>query len=244
MSEGDAVYVYGVVPRARLPGRLAGRGVRLVTSGGVAALITDVAASPVDATRRNLLAHADILEDAFTWTTVLPMSFGVVLPDESAVRDVLLDANRDLLEELLERHASTAELTVKAFYDEDAVLAELVLSDPELARLRELYRAAPTFERGLTLGEEVAARLEGRRDRDAARVVDVLAPLALDMRAGELMADHAVLSLALLIQRDQAELIEVRLEDARSNFSRSLRFKLVGPLPPYSFVDVQLAVAA
>ena len=36
----DAVYVYGVVRRSRLPGRLARRGVRLVSSGRLAALVS------------------------------------------------------------------------------------------------------------------------------------------------------------------------------------------------------------
>ena len=243
MSE-EQLYVYGVVGETRLPKRLADRGLRLVTSGNVAALVAELPASPVTATRRNLLEHADIVEDAFGWTTILPMRFGVVLSDEEAVRELVLDANAELLESLLERHASTAELTLKASYDEDAVLAEVVASSPRVARLRRRYRDAPSMEAGLNLGETVAAELGARRDRDASRVLDALAPLALDVRAGEVSLENGVVNLAFLVEKDRVGDIEAELEKLSAELSPPVHFKLVGPLPPYSFVDVPLAVAA
>ena len=243
MSE-EQLYVYGVVGETRLPKRLADRGLRLVPSGTVAALVAELPASPVTATRRNLLEHADIVEDAFGWTTILPMRFGVVLADEEAVREVLLDANAELLESLLERHSSTAELTLKATYEEDAVLADVVASSPRVARLRRRYRDAPSMEAGLNLGETVAAELGARRDRDASRVLDALAPLVLDVRAGEVSLENGVVNLAFLVERDRVDDIEAELEKLSAELSPPVHFKLVGPLPPYSFVDVPLAVAA
>ena len=243
MSE-EHLCVYGVVGETRLPKRLADRGLRLVPSGTVAALVAELPASPVTATRRNLLEHADIVEDAFGWTTILPMRFGVVLADEEAVREVLLDANAELLESLLERHGSTAELTLKATYEEDAVLADVVASSPRVARLRRRYRDAPSMEAGLNLGETVAAELGARRDRDASRVLDALAPLALDVRAGEVSLENGVVNLAFLVERDRVDDIEAELEKLSAELSPPVHFKLVGPLPPYSFVDVPLAVAA
>src|SRR5439155_12335057 len=152
----------------------AARGLLLVRSGRLAALVAELPASPVSPTRKNLLAHADIVEDAFAWTMILPMRFGVVLPGEESVRESVLDVNRELLETLLKRHASTAELSLKASYDEDAVLADIVSASPHLAQLRQQYRRAPTMDAGIALGEAVAAELGARRDRDAARVLDAL----------------------------------------------------------------------
>ena len=227
-----------------MPKRLADRGLRLVTSGRVAALVAELPASPVTATRRNLLEHADIVEDAFGWTTILPMRFGILMPNEEAVRESVLDPNVELLESFLERHASTAELTLKASYDEDAVLAEVVAASPRVARLRRRYRDAPSMEAGLNLGETVAAELGARRDRDASRVLDALAPLALDVRAGEVSLESGVVNLAFLVDKDRVGEIEAELEKLSAELSPPVHFKLVGPLPPYSFVDVPLAVAA
>ena len=91
MRTDAALYVYGVVHKRRVPAHLARRGVKLVSSGRVAALVTAVPDEPTRATRRALLGHAEIVEDAFEWTTILPMRFGVVFPDEAATRAAVLD---------------------------------------------------------------------------------------------------------------------------------------------------------
>lgn len=244
MSADDALYLYGVVGKRKLPPRLARHGVKLVTSGSVAALVKHVADEPTRPTRRALLAHAEIVEDAFEHMTILPMRFGVAFPDETAVRELVLESNRELLEELLEQHSATAELTLTAAYDEGAVLAELVEASPRLARMREQFRARATMERGMALGEETAAHLGARRDRDAERILRTLEPLALQIRAGEVGLEGGVVNLALLVERERVEEVDGWLEALSRDLSPPIRFKLVGPLPPYSFVDVPLAVAA
>lgn len=244
MSEDSGLYVYGVVRDGELPNPLARRGLRLVENQGLAALVKEVPAEVTRATRRALLDHAEIVEDAFDWTTILPMRFGVVFPDEEALCTQLLEASGPLLHELLEQHRSTAELTLKASYDEDAVLAELVGASPRLAQLRELYSRSPTMDRGVELGEETAAQLAARRDRDADRIVRQLEPLTLDMRVGEVGLEGAVVSLALLVERDRVGEVEEWLQALSRDLSPPVHFRLVGPLPPYSFVDVPLAVPA
>ena len=239
-----ALYLYGVVRASRLPERLARQGLRVLSSRGLGALVAAADDSPLRASRRNLLAHADVVEDAFGWTTVLPMRFGVVLPGAAAVRELVLDANRELLEELLERHQSTAELSLKASYDEDAVMAELVAGSSRLASLRKAYRSSPTVERGMLLGEAVAAEFGARRDRDAATILEALRPVALDLRASDVDLAGEVVRLALLVERDRVDELDRRVEELSADLSPPVRFKLVGPLPPYSFVDVPLAVPA
>jgi len=239
-----ALYLYGIVRAARLPERLARRGLRLLSTGRLAVLAATVDESPLRASRQNLLAHADVVEDAFGWTTVLPMRFGVVLPDAAAVRDLVLDPNRELLEELLIQHQHTAELSLTARYDEDAVMAELVARNGRLARLRKAYRVSPTLDRGMELGEAVAAVLGVRRDRDAGTIFEALRPLALDVRASDVELEGGVAKLAWLVERDRVDEFDRRLGQLSAALSPPIRFKLVGPLPPYSFVDVPLAVPA
>ena len=58
--------------------------------------------------------------------------------------------------------------------------------------------------------------------------------------AGELGA----FDLALLVERDRVEPVEARLEELGARLSPPLHFKLVGPLPPYSFVRLGLPAVA
>src|SRR5919205_814304 len=139
--------VYGIVPaETPLEGGPAGIGgapVGRVVSGGLAALVSPVEGEELRATRRDLLSHSAVLERAIAAGPVLPLRFGIVLRDEEAVATELLEPRRDELTALLERFERLVELRVKAFYDEEAVLREIVRSDPEIAWLNEATRDAP-----------------------------------------------------------------------------------------------------
>src|SRR4051812_34676142 len=109
-------YVYGVA-RTPLKSRSLGKGihgkvVRLINADGLGALTSDVPAEALEAGREELAAHARVLERAIEKGTVLPMRFGVVLPNESAVRTELLEAHRDQLEVQLDEMNGKVEINL------------------------------------------------------------------------------------------------------------------------------------
>src|SRR3989440_11571081 len=91
-SNGNAAkYVYGVVRAgAASPpkgGWINNEPVALVTLEGLAALTSDVPDEVLEAGRDELLTHARVLEQALEGGAVLPMRFGVVMPNEKSVLD-------------------------------------------------------------------------------------------------------------------------------------------------------------
>jgi hypothetical protein len=229
----STLYLYGVTRPREVPPRLADEGVFLVEADGRAAIVSEVEASPVQATRRNLLAHADVVEELHERGLVLPTRFGTVLESRDAALDLLALPE---IEQLLEAHAQHSELTLKGTY-EDSVLAEV--SAP-LEALREAYRLSPTMENGVALGEAVTGGLADRRARDAECVLARLRPLVVDAVASEPAGELAALDLGLLVRRDAPATVSKALDEISAELSPPLHFRLVGPLPPYSFVTVNL----
>src|SRR5919108_1327164 len=129
-SNGNAAkYVYGVV-RAKDASRPKGTGINdarlaLVTLEGLAALTSDVPDEFLEAGRDELLTHSRVLERALEGGAVLPMRFGVVMPNEKSVRDDLLAAHRAELEAQLDEMDGKIEVNLKGIYEEDAVLREV-----------------------------------------------------------------------------------------------------------------------
>jgi hypothetical protein len=231
------LYLYGITRPRNVPKRLAEQGISLVIEDGRAAIVSELDDGPVEATRRNLLAHADAVEQLHEDAVVLPARFGYVLESrEEAVQLLALPE----IESLLERHKETCELTLKGTY-QDSVLAEV---GSELQQLRDAYRAEPSVEAGIALGEAVGQGLADRRARDASVVLDALDPLALDIVEGEVAGELAAFDFALLTERRRVQEVEARVEDLASRLSPPLRFRLVGPLPPYSFVQLALPAVA
>jgi hypothetical protein len=213
--------------------------VELVTASQLAALTTTLASSPFRARRRDLRRHLDVLEAAFAETTVVPCAFGSVLPTRAAVQADLLEGRGDELLALFERLDGRAQLNVKVGYEEEAVLRELVGTDPEIARLNARTRGVPgAYAERVRLGDLIASALAARRGRDAEEVVGAVAEIADDMRA-ERAELPIVLKASFLVRRERVDRFHASLERLAAERARTTRFESVGPLPPTAFASLQ-----
>jgi Gas vesicle synthesis protein GvpL/GvpF len=227
------LYLYGITRPREAPRRLQDQGISLVAAEDRAAVVSELHEGPVEATRRNLLAHADVVEQLHEDAVVLPARFGYILESSDEALELLELPD---IEQLLERHRTTCELTLKGTYEE-SVLAEVGAG---LQPLRDAYRADPSMDAGIALGEAVGEGLAARRSRDESSVLDALRPLVLDVVVAEPAGELTAFDLALLVERDGVKPIEACVEELAATLSPPLRFKLVGPLPPYSFVRLAL----
>ena len=210
-----------------------------MTASRLAALTTMLASSPFRARRRDLRSHLDVLEAAFAATTIVPCAFGTVLPTHTAVQDELLEARGDELLALLEHLDGRAQLNVKVGYEEEAVLRELVASDPEIARLNERTRGVPgAYAERVRLGDLIASALAARRSRDAEQVVDAVAAIADDVRADRAELP-VVLKASFLIRRERLDRFHAALEQLAAERATTMRFESVGPLPPTAFASLE-----
>src|SRR4051794_16963853 len=180
-----ALYCYAVTwADAARPQRGAGIGgasVKAVSQGELAALTSPIESTKVRARRRDLLSHSEVLSAALEHGTVLPLRFGVVFESEAALIGDFLHARHDELVGLLRRFDGRVELTVKAFYKEEAILAEIVRDNQRIARLREATLSGPeasTYALKVELGEMVAAELQARTRRAREALLERLRPLA------------------------------------------------------------------
>jgi hypothetical protein len=243
-----AKYVYGVVPGGRKSPRAKGIGkkqVRIVDADGLGALTSDVPPGELEAGREELLAHSHVLERAIEQGTVLPMQFGVVMPDESAVREQLLDPHRLELEAQLEEMEGKFEVSLKAMYDERALLTEVIDEDREIAKLRDELQGQPEdathFER-IRLGELIAAAVNAKRDRDSDEMLQRLAEKAVAVQVGEPVHERMALNASFLVDRQAQKQFDQEVDRIAEEQGGRLRFKYTGPLAPHSFVE--LAVEA
>ena len=247
MAGVDAVspkYVYGVLPEgAELP-RGAGIGdasLQLIRHDGMAALVSDVADGDLRMGREEVSVHARVLEAAVPLTTVLPMRFGVVMESDAEVRARLLDAHRDELLAQLEDFAGKIELRVRAAYQEQPLMLEILREDHDVARLRGLLRGGAddaTYYGRLKLGELVARAVERKRAVDSGAILDILVPLALAVDVAEPAHERIVLGASFLVEHDRIEEFDAAVEDVARGQADRMRFKYTGPLPPHSFVHL------
>jgi Gas vesicle synthesis protein GvpL/GvpF len=230
-ATGTATYVYGVARDAPAVGRtgVGGARVHAIAHDGLAAIVSDVAAGALRARRRDIVAHQDVLQEAFGHGVVVPLRFGTVFASPDDVAAELLAPRREHLVRLLDRFEGVAELSVRAYYREDAVLREIVRDDARVARLRG--RASD-----VALGEAVAAALAAKRTAEAAAIERTLSRLAVDVVIEAPRTEYELFRGAFLVARKAVGSFDAAMDELARARDGCVVFKYVGPLPPHSFV--------
>jgi Gas vesicle synthesis protein GvpL/GvpF len=237
-----STYVYGVT-RSSHPLSIDGMtGVgadastlRLLRCGDLAAVVSDAPES-LRARRRDLETHHRILQALATEGTVLPMRFGVVAPDDSTI-EAELQVEADHYRGLLTRLAGKVELNVKGTHRQDAILRALLLEDETLRGRNDALRArgGGSYADQVRFGEDLAAALEDRRGKDAREVVARLELHARDTRLGA--GAGGFVNASFLVDLAARQAFEVAFREVQREMSELADMRLLGPLPPYSFVS-------
>ncbi|MBQ1098853.1 GvpL/GvpF family gas vesicle protein [Streptomyces sp. b94] len=237
-----STYVYGITAGSHpsLPEGLAGVGeppreVRVIEAGGLAAVVSD-APEGLRPKRRELLAHQNVLSEAGAGGCVLPMRFGSVAPDDSAVTGVLAE-RAEHYKERLGALDGRVEYNVKANHVEEAVLHHVMAENPEIRALAESNRQSGggSYESKIQLGEMVAAAVQGKEAEDAVVLERALEPVADAVSVGP-ESTGWLANVSFLVKQDSAEEFLAAVERARADMPH-LEVRVNGPLPPYSFVE-------
>ena len=174
-------YVYGILPGdAELTEEVYGVGdreVRLVRSGELAALVSELDLAEPLGTPRDFQAHKELLDSIITGAPVLPLRFGAVLTGEDAVVEELLDPHHDEFVQALEDLEGQLEYVVKGRYVERAMLQEILSGNSEAAALRDQIRGKDpdaTREERIRLGEIISKAVAVMRDEDTGSLLSRL----------------------------------------------------------------------
>jgi hypothetical protein len=241
-----ALYVYGVMRASDWPHDAKndedeqGPPVRAVDHGMICALVSEFDGDTLRVRRETLLAHSDVLRRAMGNGPVLPLRFGVVLPDESAVQHQLLEPQAPRFAARLDALDGKVEMQLKVSFLESPVLRSVLISDPELAKMAEHVRflsdAAGHFER-IRLGELVAVEVERRAELAGRELTAALEPFVDAVSIGERHHEHMALNAAFLVDEARLEEFDAAVERLSMERAGEMQFRLIGPLPPHSFAE-------
>jgi hypothetical protein len=238
-------YVYGMVPGdVELKSGVQGVGnppgqIRLVRSGDLAALVSEVDITKPLGTPQDLQLHEEILDSVVTESPVLPLRFGAVLTSEDAVATELLEANHDEFAAALRQLEGCAEYVVRGRYEESAILEEILSGNPTAARLGNRIRGADpdaTRELRIQLGEIINNAIADKRQADTRLLVSAMKDqcVASVVRAATNELDAAYV--AFLVEAGKTGELERAVTDLADRWSGRAELSITGPMAPYDFV--------
>ncbi len=243
-------YVYGVVRAERfacpdMPG-IDGSSVHAIVNGSLACVLSDYRGTGFSTLSkedlvRYLLAHQSVVEKVMQQHTVLPVKFGTVLSGEAEVRS-FVSQGQPMLVDALNLLNDKIEMEVAATWDTDRVLREIADSEDVLRARVALMSSSRevSFQDKVRLGQLVKEAMDERRRGYSGRMLEVLGPLAVDLHANALVSDQMVMNVAFLVQRERLGDFDGAVSKLNDLFDNQIDFRIIGPLPPYSFATVEV----
>jgi Gas vesicle synthesis protein GvpL/GvpF len=247
-GQKTATYVYGMVPGdVELNSGVHGVGdppgeIRLVRSGDLAALVSEVDVTRPLGTPEDLQAHEEILDSVVTEAPVLPLRFGAVLTSDDAVAKELLEAHHEEFAEALRQLEGCAEYVVRGRYEEPVILDEILSGNSAAARLRDRIRGADpdaTRDLRIQLGEIINNAIADKRQADTRLLLSATKDhcVASVVRAATNELDAVYV--ALLVEAGQVDQLERSLADLGDRWQGRVQLSIIGPLAPYDFAGNQ-----
>jgi hypothetical protein len=243
--QDTGIYVYGIFPGdIELASERTGVGdppapLRVVRSGDLAALVSEVDLTRSLGSPEDLMAHEGILDSSAVDMPVLPMRFGAVLASEDAVVSELLDEHHDEFAAALGELDGRAEYVIKGRYVEQAVLETVLSENPQAARLREQIRGADadaTRDARMQLGEIISQAINGKREEDTRVLGGQMAGCCVASLVREPTHEWDAVHVAFLVDAGQEKELAQVIDGLARAWAGRVELRLLGPMAAYDFV--------
>lgn len=243
-KEGKYIYCIIRSEQARSFGPLGvgGRGdeVRLICSGGIAAVVSDSPVKSYTVSRENLLAHEKAIEEVMKEHTVLPVRFCTIAKDEEMVRKIL-ETEHDKFFELLKSIKGKKELGLKAILKEGLIYKDILEKYEDIRKLKAVIAresAAKTHFQRMEIGKKVEAALQKEKGLYKDEVLNTLTPLAREVKVNAPYGEMMVLSAAFLVDNSREAEFDRAVGALSDKAGDKIKFKYTGTLPPFNFVNL------
>lgn len=246
------IYIYGIVPNFYSPGMfrlLEHSGVYAIGFKNISAIVSDTDQLHLnffdrESLGRLLVKHQKTLEEiqGLGFAMLIPMKLGTIAKSKSEVGKILSNGY-DLIIETFKDIENNIEIDLVATWGDFSAALQAISNLPEIIESKlELLKKSPEPSQmdQIKLGMMVQAKLKEKNTGYKARILEFLSPECVNVKTHEVMNDEMILNAAFLINRYKQSVFEKRLEKIDEELDGLLNFKLVGPLPCYSFYTLEV----
>lgn len=205
---------------------------------------------------RYVTCHQKVNEEAMKEYDVVPMAFGIIGPSVSEVMRILERAYLQF-KTALKKVEGKAEFVVQVWWNPKKLLEELANTNPGIQRLKQemsLKGNVLGLPVKLKLGKLIQQEAETRRQIFIKDISAFLNNLARDFTQNKLIEDACpvgsqrlsfgdmIANFSFLIERERESELDRKMQELGKKYEGKLRFKYIGPMPPYSFVNINLSL--
>lgn len=191
----------------------------------------------------NLLAHEKVIEAVMKDYTVLPVRFCTIANSAEEVR-ALLRRRYGEFKGMLRDMDNKVEMGLKARWTHlKGIFEEIAKEDPTVREEKKRagdHSKDPAGEERIALGKAVKAALDKKKQMEREKILNKFKRVALDIRNNDTVGDEMFLNAVFLIDRTREKQFDFLVEDLAKSYRDKANFKVVGPAPPFNFVNIEM----
>ncbi|MEW6375296.1 MAG: GvpL/GvpF family gas vesicle protein [Thermodesulfobacteriota bacterium] len=204
---------------------------------------TDYKTMTKDIVIRHLLNHQKVIEGVMGSYPIIPFKFGSLARGGEEVRQILIQGY-DLFKSLLPWVGERVEFELAATWDREKIFTILYEEDSEIRYLQEMIKKKSEKEalvEKIKLGKLVRQHLVKKRYLFKDKILSPLKDCMESQCDHDVMDDLMILNTAFLLRRGMEGELDRRIHYLDQSFLGKVCFKLIGPLPLYSFrcIDIE-----
>ena len=246
------IYIYGIVPniyeteKFRL---LEGFEVYAIPFKNISAIVSNKVGgvpdfSDVESLAHLLVRHQKTLEGVMDsgFTMILPMKLGTVANDMEEVFRIL-SRGYDLITATLKNIQHQTEIDVAITWADFGGILKEVVNHPDIVLMKDnMLKNIDNLSQvdHVKIGMLIQDKLEEKNKLVGMNILESLSSLSIEVRNHEVMNDQMIINSAFLINRSNYGNFEQEIDLLDEEYKGLLNFKLVGPLPCYSFYTIEV----
>ena len=248
MEEG--IYIYCIIeskePLSFGATGIGGRGddVYTVCFRDIGAVVSKSPVRKYPVAREHLMPHEEVIEEVMKTHTVLPVRFATIAENEEKVKWIL-EREYAKFVELLKRMQGKKELALKLMFKEDLVYKEILKKNEDIKALKEkiapLSPEKSRYQR-MEIGRMVETALQKERESHKEDVLSKLSPLSEEVKTNSTYGELMIVNAAFLVTKEKEKEFDVEVQGLADRFGDTVRFKYVGTLPPFNFVNLVITM--
>lgn len=217
----------------------------------ISAVVSDREDEDIDYTDREslgylLVHHQETIESLQNkgFNMFIPMKLGTMVSTKEEVVKLLANGY-DLIIDTLKKIEFLTEIDLAVTWANFGVVIQEVASHPEIVALKaEILQKEDSLSQldQVKVGMLIKDKLDKKNKLVELRILDALSSISIDIKTHEAMNDQMITNSAFLIKKNNKEKFESEIDKLDTEFEDALSFKLVGPLPCYSFYTLEVKV--
>jgi hypothetical protein len=189
-----------------------------------------------------LLQHQQTLERLMeSGMQLIPLKLGTFV-SSAAEAAAIIEDGYNLIERIFRETEDAHELEVVVKWSSFADLLQEVVSEDDVQELKRDIEArqSSSTEDAVAVGRLIKEKIDQRNAAVSASVLGQLGERASQSKRHETMDDEMVLNAAFLVKRAEVDAFVATVEALDSQYQNVLYFRIVGPLPCYSFYTLEV----